>query len=227
MGSSGPPPARGAYGQDRDGHSSTAQQGSGGRAAVGRNEESRALTQHQHLLELGRMQESAASASPALPKREAKVLQCSETGRSRRQRNACAFVLMLQLQLMGQMLSAAVPCGKTCHFLLGSCGSFSPTLWDHQPTPRVPTKPQSMLWPLGAALPVLCGELVLRHHLWHVDGRVRWPRHGEGRLLPLLLQRLGARGGPVSGPWPGGARRGRRGQRWPGLRGGHRRGGRR
>lgn len=75
----------------------------------------------------------------------------------------------------------------------------------------------------GQALPVLCGVLVLRHHLWHVNGRAR---HGEGRLLLLsrLLQGVRARGSAVSS---GGHGRGRRGQRRPGLRGGHRRGGRR
>lgn len=63
---------------------------------MGGKEESRALTQDQPLLELGRMQESA-SASPAFPKRGAKALQCSGTGRSRRKRNACAFVPVLRL----------------------------------------------------------------------------------------------------------------------------------
>lgn len=45
----------------------------------------------------------------------------------------------------------------------------------------------------GEALPVLCGVLVFRHHLWH---RVRRRRHGEG-LLPLLLQRVRGWGRPV------------------------------
>lgn len=79
------------------------------------------------------------------------------------------------------------------------------------------------------SLPVLCGVLVFRHHLWHVHGLVRRPWHRKG-LLPLLVQR--ARGGHSAaerGRWGAmGSRlhhRGRQGGSW--LRGGHRRGGRR
>lgn len=119
-----------------------------------------------------------------------------------------------QVTTFGPPTATAAQGQKPKHF------PFSPTLWDHRPTPRAPTKPRGTpaATGAGAALPVLCGELVLRHHLWHVHGR---PRHGEGRLLPLLLQR---RGSPMGGRWHGGARRG---QGRPGERGGHRRGGRR
>lgn len=105
--------------------------------------------------------------------------------------------------------------------------SFFPTLWDHRPTPRVPIKPRRTPVVSGNALPVLCGVLVLRHHLWHVDGRVRWPWHGEGRLLPLLLQRVRGRGSPMGSRWHGRGRRWRQWQGRAGVRRGHRRGGRR
>jgi len=103
-----------------------------------------------------------------------------------------------------------------------------PTARGHRSIPREPKPPINTpktptLTRAGAALPVLCGVLVFRHHLWHVHGRVRRPWHGEG-LLPLLLQRVRGRGRPMGSCLHG---RGRRRQGRALVRGRHRRGGRR
>lgn len=76
----------------------------------------------------------------------------------------------------------------------------------------------------GETLPLLCGVLVFGHHLWHVHGRVRRPRHSEG-LLPLLLQRVRGRGRPMGSCLHGRGRRRRQGRSL--VRRRHRRGGRR
>lgn len=54
---------------------------------------------------------------------------------------------------------------------------------------RLPILPQ---YPpvLSFSLPVFCWILVFRHHLWHLKGLMRWPRHSKGLLLPWFLKSM-------------------------------------
>lgn len=162
------------------------------------------LTQHQHPLPHGGMQ-VAAPASPTAPEGDVKGLLGVPRARSSRssvmgeqtqraQREVASFATLLSTGLY-----AAGSAAQSVTTATGRASAFPSQTWRpliHLGRTKVPssTRTMAVLTFAGAALPVLCGILVLRHHLWHVHGRVRRPRHSEG-LRPLLLQR--GRGRPV------------------------------